>query len=642
MAILSINKMTLIGLENDKEKVLKTLQAMSAFELIDVDEQIKEECNNEIDNSVSELELELAGVKSCLDFLKKHNNAKKGLLAQKPEYTENQITDIEHLKEEAMPIITKAKELEGQLSDQKSRTTYLNSMRLQIEPWRNLDVPFEKIENTKNCKILLGYLDNEQSTELSDELFEGLNQLDGAYVGKISADKERIAVFVACVNECYEEVMAELKSHGWQEAPFVGLQGTAQYQLDTIDSELNTIDSMKLEIEEQVSAIARYSEKVEAYYDALDNELTKRSTALKTVKTNKAFIMQGWIVEDDKEFIQNMLLEKVPDLYIEFSEPAEDEMVPTVLNNPKIVQPFEFVTDLYSKPSAKGFDPNFLMAPFYFVFFGMMVSDAGYGIVISIAATAMLLLMKPQGTMKQLVTLLAICGVSTFIWGALYGGWFGVTLQPIWFNPLEEPMYMLAVCFIFGAIHIFVGMGIKAYMSIKRGHLMDAILDQFVWMIFLVSLPLLAFEQTSAIAKWVAIGSVAILIFTQGRHQKSIIKKFFTGLLSLYDITGYLSDILSYSRLFALGLATGVIAMVVNTMAGMLAGSVIGTIFMIPILIAGHLLNIAINVLGAYVHACRLQYIEFFGKFYEAGGKEFKPFSYKTKYVRLKKQSNEV
>jgi len=642
MAILPMNKMTLIGLESDKEKVLKTLQAMSAFELIEVDEQIKEKCNTEMDTSISEIELELADIKSCLEFLKKHDKSKKSLLAQKPEYTETELTNLNALKNEAMPIVSKAQELDGKLSDQKSRSTYLNSMRMQLEPWRTLDVPFEKIQHTEKCKVLLGYITNEQADEENEEIFKELNALDGAYIEKIYTDKERVAVFVVCMNEFYDQLLTALKAHGWQEAPFAGLKGTAQYQLDTIDSELATIESMKLEVEEQASSIARYAERVEAYYDALNNELTKRSTALRTFKTEKAFIMQGWIVEDDKDFIKDELLKQVPDLYIEFTLPAEDEIVPTVLKNPRIVQPFEAVTDLYSKPSAKGFDPNILMAPFYFVFFGMMVSDAGYGIVISIAATAMLLLIKPQGMMKQLVSLIAICGVSTFIWGALYGGWFGLSLQPIWFNPLEEPIYMLAVCFLFGAVHIFVGMGINAYMSIKRGHLMDAILDQFVWMVLLVSLPLLAIEQTAVVAKWTAIASAACLVLTQGRHQKSIIKKFFSGLLSLYNITGYLSDVLSYSRLFALGLATGVIAMVINTIASMLAGSVIGTIFMIPILIGGHIFNIAINVLGAYVHASRLQYIEFFGKFYEAGGREFRPFSYKTKYVRLKKQTNEV
>ncbi len=637
MAILPMNKMTLIGLESDKNCVLKTLQAMSAFELIEVDEQIKEKCNNEIDANISAIELELADVKTCLEFLKKYNNVKKSILAQKPEYTEIELNALDKLKAEAMPIIEKAQGYESQLSDQKSRVTYLNSMHMQLESWRTLDVPFEDIKPTKNCRFLLGYLDLKQS----EEFFEKVKEFDGVYTEQICIEKDRIAVFIACMNDSYDELLTELKMYSWQEAPFIGLTGTAQHQLDTIEAELKMIEAMKQEVEEQATAISRFSEKVEAYYDALNNELSKRVTAYKTVATQKAFVMQGWVVEDDKAFIQDVLLKDIPDLYIGFAEPGEDEIVPTVLKNPKLVQPFEAVTDLYSKPSASGFDPNFIMAPFYFIFFGMMVSDAGYGILISIAATAMLMVLKPVGMMKKLVSLIAICGVSTFIWGALYGGWFGVTLPPLWFNPLQQPIMMLAVCFAFGAVHIFVGMGINAYMSIKRGHVLDAILDQFVWFIMIISLPLMALPETAPIAKWTAIASAVCLVLTQGRQQKTIIKKFTSGLLSLYNITGYLSDILSYSRLFALGLATGVIAMVVNTVAGMMAGSIIGDIFMVAILIGGHLFNIAINVLGAYVHASRLQYIEFFGKFYESGGVEFKPLSYKTKYIKIKKQVSE-
>jgi len=310
---------------------------------------------------------------------------------------------------------------------------------------------------------------------------------------------------------------------------------------------------------------------------------------------------------------------------------------PTALRNPPLVEPFEMITDMYSIPSSRGMDPNLFMAPFYVAFFGMMVSDAGYGIALAIVATLFLVKLKPQGMAKKLAGVLAMGGVSTFVWGALFGGWLGLSLPPLWFNPMEEPITMLALCFGLGALQLFVGMGLQAYLNIKRGKILEALFDQGLWFVFLIGLPLLAVPALSQVGKVLSIVGAVGLILTQGRHKEGIFSKFFSGLLSLYNVTGFLSDVLSYSRLFALGLATGVIAMLINTIAAMLGSNIIGMIFMVAILIGGHAFNLLINVLGAYVHASRLQYIEFFGKFFEGGGKAFSPFRIKTKYIEVQK-----
>lgn len=217
------------------------------------------------------------------------------------------------------------------------------------------------------------------------------------------------------------------------------------------------------------------------------------------------------------------------------------------------------------------------------------------------------------------------------------GGWFGdlIKLRPLWFNPLDDPMRMLIFSFVLGFIQIFFGMGVRAYQEIKAGRVLDAVFDQGLWFVFLIGLVSLALPQFSAAGKWLAAGGALGLILTQGRSQKGLIKKFFSGLLSLYDVTGYLSDVLSYSRLLALGLATGVIATAINTMSGLLAGSVPGVIIMVFFLIGGHFFNLMIGSLGAYVHTSRLQYIEFFGKFFEGGGKPFQPFCNTTKFVDI-------
>ena len=308
---------------------------------------------------------------------------------------------------------------------------------------------------------------------------------------------------------------------------------------------------------------------------------------------------------------------------------------------------------MYSLPLATEIDPTAIMAPFYFIFFGLMLSDAAYGIILSAACFALMKKFKLEGTMKKLVKLLFFGGISTFIWGALFGGWFGdavavftrtflgreIAMPVIWFDPLEEPMTLLIFSIILGAIHLFVGMGIQAYMLIKDGKPWDALFDIGFWYMLIIGLVLFALGGSvaailSTIGMWLAIvGAVGILL-TGGRNKKGF-GKITGGLGSLYGITSYLSDALSYSRLLALGLATGVVAKVVNILGSLAGSGIVGLIVFIAVFLFGTVFNLAINVLGAYVHSCRLQYVEFFGKFYTGGGKGFVPLTENTKFVKI-------
>ena len=220
--------------------------------------------------------------------------------------------------------------------------------------------------------------------------------------------------------------------------------------------------------------------------------------------------------------------------------------------------------------------------------------------------------------------------------GAIFGGWFGdlIKVKPLWINPLDNPLSVLILAFIMGIIQIYTGIILNAYKNIRRV-IADALMDQGLWLVLLTGLLMFVKPELAIIGKYMALFGTIGLILTQGRSQKGILKKFTSGILSLYDITGYLSDVLSYSRLLALGLTTGVIASVINTMAKTVAGSIVGYIVMALIIVGGHVFNLAINVLGAYVHSSRLQYIEFFSKFYDSGGRAFSPLKVKTTYVEL-------
>ena len=329
-----------------------------------------------------------------------------------------------------------------------------------------------------------------------------------------------------------------------------------------------------------------------------------------------------------------------------------------LMNNSSMVYPFEAITEMYSLPDYRGIDPTKFFAFFYAMFFGIMLSDAGYGIVMAAACFIIMKKFALEGMTYKMIKMFFMCGLSTVFWGAMFGGWFGdffqvaarvifsreITIEPIWFNPVDDPTRMLIWSLIFGVIHLFLGMGIHAAMLIKRGRWKDAVFDVFSWYILILGgiMWLAGGNISEALVKpgiCMAAAGALILLFTGGRDKKGI-GKITGGLSSLYSVTGYVSDILSYSRLLALGLATGVIASVVNTMGALAGGGVIGTIVLLLTFAAGHAFNMAINALGAFVHSSRLQYIEFFGKFYEDGGEEFDPLKKNTKYIRLLNESD--
>ena len=282
-----------------------------------------------------------------------------------------------------------------------------------------------------------------------------------------------------------------------------------------------------------------------------------------------------------------------------------------------------------------------------------MLSDAGYGLVLAVVCFIVLKKYKLEGTMKKMITMFSICGVFTIFWGVMFGGYFGdlievwastvmgktIDIQPVWFDPMENPTKLLIWSLVFGVIHLFTAMGIDMYMKTKRGHVWDAIFDDLIWMIVIVGAACwLAGGSFAAglpkVGMILFVGGMIVLLLTGGRHNKGI-GKVTGGLSNVYGITSWISDILSYARLLALGLATGVIASVVNLLGAMAGTGVKGAIALIIVGIFGHAFSMAINVLGAFVHSSRLQFVEFFGKFYEDGGEPFQPFMQDTKYVRI-------
>ena len=376
--------------------------------------------------------------------------------------------------------------------------------------------------------------------------------------------------------------------------------------------------------------------------------------------TNRVFVLRGYIPEKRVEKVVGAL-EKSYTVAVEVTDPdRETQDAPVLLENNAFAAPVESITEMYSLPGKDDIDPNPVMAFFYYVFFGLMLSDAGYGLLMVIAMLFAKAKLKLEPKMKKTVNMFLYCGISTMFWGTMFGSWFGDAPQVIareffgkeigstavWFEPVNDPMKLLLYSFLFGIIHLFVGLGVRFYMLWKDGKHLDAICDVVpVYLLVTGAAPLCAGiiidvpTMFTTIGKYLAIAGAVLTVLTSGRSSKNILGKLGGGLYGLYNTaSGYLGDILSYSRLLALGLSTGVIATVINLLGTMPGNKIVKLILFIFVFLVGHTANIAINLIGTYVHTNRLQYVEFFSKFYEGGGRSFTPLKANTKHFRFKEE----
>jgi|LSQX01.3.fsa_nt_gb V/A-type H+-transporting ATPase subunit I len=647
MAIVNMKKISVIGLDNNKEQVLNEIMKLGVIDISDID--IEEDSQlaglliKDSENAqVFEIGEKLSRIDAVIEELSAYNPTKKRLFEPKRTVDAVDYARIVGQQEEILKIIDKVFEYNNRLSELQAQENKLKDLIETLNPWKSFNVPLD-ITSTNNTTVLFGVIpimaDEEKLKSAMDEA------ASENYIEIINSDKDQYYLFVIYHYSSEDKVMDVLKTYNFNKISFNDISGTANKNIIQADHDISQIVKERKRIKESIVEIAANKHEIEVLYDYLTVEKDRKEAVGKLLKSNRVFIIEGWVPHDQTERVKNNILSKW-DVVLEITQPEEDEDFPILLKNNKFVQPFEMVTELYSLPKSSEIDPTPLMSIFFVLFFGMMVSDAGYGLLMSIVAGIAIKKLKPKGLAEKLFKLVFFGGLSTLIWGAIFGGWFGdivelVTLgaykiEPLVFNPLDDPMRLLIWSFVLGGIHLYVGMGINAYNLIRQGNFWDALFDIGFWYILLTGIALLfGGEGFAQIGKYMVIAGVVLLILTQGRHKKGFIGKIIGGIGGLYNVTGYLSDVLSYSRLLALGLATGVIASVINTMGTLFGFNLFGIIILIIAFVAGHLFNILINALGAYVHSSRLQYVEFFGKFYEAGGKAFKPLKINTKYVEI-------
>ncbi|WP_317853727.1 V-type ATP synthase subunit I [Chakrabartyella piscis] len=659
MAVVEMRKLVVIGLNNIRTPFLQELMALGVVQINSQEGQIDDQewmpdifrTSNSAD--VSRLEADILRVHTALDAINRYDEGKKPLFLIRDEF-ENDAFD-RYMDKEKTAIernVDTAFLANKTIVESQNEINRLSGLIVGLEPWKNSDLPLQ-IGETETVSVLFGTTN--AKTNFAELAVELQVASPSVIVEQVSADPQQMYISFICLKEERDAALDALRKFSFNMVALSDHEGTAAEAIGNIEKQIEKWETKKAQAEDELKSLSGAKKSMSHLYDSLCVRRDRAKIVGNMVSTEEVFYFDGWMLWNTRDDVEALLEEY--DCYFRYEKPAEDEEPPVFLNNGNFATPFEAITSMYSLPSSKDIDPTKWLAPFYFIFFGMMLSDAAYGIIISVVCAVAIKKYKLEGSLYRMVKMFFYCGISTFFWGAMFGGWFGdfftvaaklffgadFTIQPIWFNPLEEPMTLLVFSLILGAIHLFVGMGLQASILIKEGKKVDALCDIGLWYLLLIGLVLygvggMVTPALGTIGMVMSIVGAVGIVATGGRTKKGIVGKITGGLGSLYGITSYLSDVLSYSRLLALGLATGVIAQVINLLGSLAGGGITGAIVLTIAFLFGTVFNIAINMLGAFVHSCRLQYVEFFGKFYTGGGKPFEPFERKTKYIKIIKE----
>lgn len=655
MAKLKMKKLELIALLTDSKKIIELLQRRGVVEIFRNDDGELGSAN--VTAVVGEFEKFRSTVAAALDVLNRYSPEKKSITEMFDSRTEVETDTFGRGAMQLEKIMSVAGEIVR--SSQEIDEIQKNILQLGVKcdimkQWQKLDIPLN-FRGTATTSAFIGSV----PSGVTEDFINSFPY--GTYTEIISQSKEQTNLFILCSKDIEDDVSDLLRQNLF--VPVSEPENSTPTEItDRCTNELKVLRQRKSELEKNISGLDTHRKSLQFAVDYLSMRKDKYNVLESLGFTENTFVLNGYIPEKYADSLRKELENKFT-VYLDFTDPSEDDDVPVLLENNGFSAPVESITKMYSMPSAKDVDPTPVMSFFYYLFFGMMLSDAGYGLLMLIGTTVILKKFRLDSTMKKTMIMFRNCGISTVIWGALFGSWFGDIVQVVgreyfgkeigsialWFQPLDDPIKLLLYSFALGILHLFLGVGVSFKMAWDDGRKLDAFLDTVpVYMTVLGVAPLAAGILTDVpailktIGTYVMIAGVILIVLTSGRGSKSVFGKFFGGLYALYNTaTGYLSDILSYSRLLALGLATGSIASVINLIGTMPENIIIKTILLVVVFIFGHTANLAINLLGAYVHTDRLQFVELFSKFYTGGGREFAPFRADTQYITFKEEISE-
>ena len=629
----------LLGMESEREALLKAMQDMECVEISSIDgseEALKSGFAKPDDKALMSAQEASRAYRTALASLDRFAPEKKGMFRKRQGVSRAAFFSAES-EENARTAAETINKDTRRLGEIESERTKNEALRATLAPWLTVDAPLGGADGA--LAVFFGTV----GLNVTDDALKALaDSLDGLLTWQqASSDRSLRYLLVMCHGSVKERALSALRDLGFSTVSFRGMTGTAKENDKTLTENLAALEKERQEIEQRIAGLGGKREALLEASDRAAIALRREEAKSRLVGTDKVFLLEGWLPAD-----RCAALEKALEPFtcaIETREPTEDEypQVPVQLKNNKLTRPLNMVTEMYSLPAYGTLDPNPLMAPFFILFYGIMMADMGYGLLMMIASVIISKKYRPKGTSGELFSLLGLCGISTFIMGALTGGFFGdfltqlvaivspgtVFALPKLFDPLDDLTMILIGSMALGMVQIVTGMAISLIEKCKRKKFLDAFFEEITWWTVFIGIALLALGKGAAV---LYVGCALVLLgpIVQGKGWGKL-----TGVFgSLYNhVTGYFGDILSYTRLMALMLAGSVIAQVFNMLAAM-PGNVIAFII---ISMLGNAMNFGLNLLGCYVHDLRLQCLEFFNKFYVDGGKPFRPMTLDTEYVDL-------
>lgn len=664
MAIASVKKIHLFTFPQHQKTLLEILQRAgciqidSAETLLPEEERsyFKESVASDEEQKIASLEQRLAKLEDLIETLEKREKhptliahfAKPKELTSFPDFEKLAVYDETPLLQQAQQLQDSEHEIQKEI---RQHGSVLRQLRL-IGDW---PIPLESLRDTARTFVFLAVMPQHDANSLLAQLAAVIGE--ESHVEIVNRVHHQDVVLLIARREKKKDFLRWIENQPLELLAFDGLRGSAAENITRLQSEIEKLTNRLNEAAEKYLDFIPHLPQLRRVYDYwnCESERLKKFHLLR--QSPHTVMLSGWIPAEDIPTLSRQLEKEAVEVAFATADPEPDETPPAAYQNPPLAKPFEFVTDLYSRPRYWEIDPTPFIGAFFALFFGICLTDAGYGILITLIALWAIKKLAPLSpNSAKLLKIIFYGGIATTIVGFLTGGIFGMAFEDlpgslgklqhlVLLNPLQDQMKFLAFTLGLGVLHVSFGIILKFRWQLKHGQAKDAWLDRAPWLAIILAVVMLIMAS-QVDAQWLnsfgyillSAAALVILLFG-GRASKNPFARLANGLFSLYQVSGLLGDVLSYARLFALGVATGVIAGVVNFLAELALGiPYVGFVLMPLILILGHSMNIAINALGGFIHTTRLQFVEFFGKFYEGGGEPFEPFHLKLKYTRIKEQ----
>lgn len=648
MAIVKMSKFNLLVFNSERKKLLHKLQKFDEVHFMDLkeDEELGEYDLDKVKEpeSIVAINEEINRINYAIEALSKYQKKDSALKVLKEGRTTLEFSEIEEKanKVDYKSICKQVIEINSDMDQLSQDIANTNIKIKEICPWIKLDVPIKNLMSLEHVKLMIGKF----PARFKQKVEEGFVSTEYTYFEVLSESGGNLYVLII-TNDEEEDLVNEMLRNNYFSDIKIEIEGKPEEEVKKLKNEVELKQKQISKNEEKLKKLSQKVIDLQIVYEYLMNVILRTEESENFLTTESVNVIEGYIPTSRSEEFNDLVTSTLSnDIYYFKLEEADkdDTNAPILLKNSKYTRAFESLTTMYDYPKYNELDATGVMAPFYSFFFGMMIADAGYGLLLLLGTVIALKIFKLGEEQKNTMRFFACNGFFTIIWGLIYGSFFSFSIPTGIIDPTTQYMEVLILSIGLGIVHIYVGLGVGAYMNIRDGKPLAALFDTGFWYMALTGAILLLVGSqypisnvVSKISLYVMIIGMVGIVLTAGRESPSVGGKLGGGLYSLYGISGYVGDFISYSRLMALGLAGGYLAAAINDMVFMLFDlKAIGIVVGIIVFVIGHSFNLFLSALSAYVHDIRLTYVEFFGKFYGGGGKAFKTLRSESKYFDIK------